>query len=445
MKKLIVILLTAYFSLPVQAALTVQSVAGGSYVESETDGNYTLYGGISGACLPADMNNTTTCNSCGSSSPEPCNLKSVYGGLQISVSFTSDKDLSNYKAALSTSDASSGESSEDSSSVRYLSLTAGSAATLTTTWGYLCNADANFSNSLCSTNASVVTTFSNTSRKIFLKVDQNGDGDFDDDGEKKSIDVKLEYVPPTLLNQNFCTQNTNGVTGVCGFELKPGDSKLYLQQIFADGSGAPKPYSGGLDLYGVALFVAPVDISLIGNGTVTPQIKQYDSDYYIEDNAVTGLVNYNQYCVLMGNVSKAQNIYVYNTGGTVNNSCAEPSEVVGMLADKSCFISTAAFGSEMADQVQTFRDFRNQFLLKKQWGVWFVKKYYQYSPPLATVIAESEFLRALTRGFLYPLLGFAWLATHYGMSLAFLMMLSCFGFLFGFIKYFNKGKNKYVI
>lgn len=416
MKKLIAALAIGLISLPLHAVITIHSVAGGSYVETTTDNTYTLYGGIAGSCSSTSAN--STCNSCTSTSIEPCNTKNIHGNLQISITFSTDKDLSAYRVALSTGDGSS-ESAIDATTLANVTIAAGSQYTLTTKWGYLCTNDSNINNSTCIPSSASITTFAGGNRKIYVNVDENGDGDFDDTDEKKAVDVKFEYVPTSIPNQNFCTANTGGVTGLCGFELKPGDSKFYLQQIFADSSGTPQPYAGGMDLYGAAFFVAPMAFASITPSSVYPQIKKYDADYYIEDNTLTGLTNYLQYCVLMGNVSKAQNIYVYsNNPVDLNSVCAEPSEVVGMLADKSCFISTAAFGSDMSDQVQIFRDFRNQYLLNNSAGIWFVKKYYEYSPPIANFIGQSEFAKSITRGFLYPFLFFAWLATHYGLVAA---------------------------
>jgi hypothetical protein len=117
----------------------------------------------------------------------------------------------------------------------------------------------------------------------------------------------------------------------------------------------------------------------------------------------------------MGNVSKAQNIYKFsNDTASPAVTCAQPSEVIGMLSDKSCFISTAAYGSDMADQVQLLRQFRNEFLLTNSFGKSLVKLYYQFSPAVAQFIENSEFFKAMTRGLLYPFVGMAWLAVNFG-------------------------------
>jgi len=63
----------------------------------------------------------------------------------------------------------------------------------------------------------------------------------------------------------------------------------------------------------------------------------------------------------------------------------------------SCFIATAAYGTPTAEQVDVLREFRDTVLLESTAGSQFVSLYYQFSPPIANVIAENSFLRTLVR------------------------------------------------
>jgi hypothetical protein len=56
----------------------------------------------------------------------------------------------------------------------------------------------------------------------------------------------------------------------------------------------------------------------------------------------------------------------------------------------SCFIATAAYGSETTRELDLLRAFRDRVLLKTGQGKWLVDTYYQMSPPLAGFIADPE-------------------------------------------------------
>lgn len=66
----------------------------------------------------------------------------------------------------------------------------------------------------------------------------------------------------------------------------------------------------------------------------------------------------------------------------------------------SCFIATAAYGSYLDPHVKTLRRFRDQYLLTNVPGEWFVRIYYQHSPPIADYIRERETLKTIVRSVL---------------------------------------------
>lgn len=165
-------------------------------------------------------------------------------------------------------------------------------------------------------------------------------------------------------------------------------------------------------------------------------------DGTISDSAVSSsaITNGDTYCFIYGTRNQVGNIYRFvNDGVVAATACVIPSEVVGILEDKSCFILTAAFGSDMAPEVQMFREFRNKFLLTNSFGKWFVRNYYAYSPPMADMIAHSEVLKIITRGVLYPILGFAKLALAIGFWLS---LSAIFVALMGLFIVFKDSRSK---
>jgi len=428
------------------ATFTITSISGVSYSDPIVGtAPPTVYGGIAGACTTTST--SETCNSCVDSTPNParaCNLKSVHPSLIITVNFTSSTELNNVTVSLKTETAGGG-----STDVLNSGTFSGTSGSLTTTWGAVCDKDTTFDSS-CVPTAGTIVNFED--RGLIIESDLDLDGTVED-GEKVRAPIKFQYLNTTDDALNGQTYNADSCTGAqkgaCGFVLKPGDEKVFIESFAVAGTAtSPTNDTGAPAWYGLVFFKVNGDTASsaqVANNSSEPIVKLYDSSFGISDSALSeGFENYTKSCLIMGNMNKAQNIYYFTTANDDTKTCATPSEVVGILDDKNCFISTAAFGSDMAPEVEIFRQFRNHFLLTNALGRKFVKMYYAYSPPLANIIAKNGFLKKMTRAALYPLLFFSKGALKFGV-LETLLATLCFMILFTNVSRFLLRNKKFLI
>jgi hypothetical protein len=96
---------------------------------------------------------------------------------------------------------------------------------------------------------------------------------------------------------------------------------------------------------------------------------------------------------------KSANVTIGSEGESINLQCQ-----TFVASTSNCFIATAAYGTDMAPEVETLRDFRDEKLLTNKVGKEFVEVYYKVSPPIADVIRDHDSLRAITRVALRPII-----------------------------------------
>ncbi len=389
----------------------------------------TIYGGIAGnSCLTTD--GISTCNSCidTSGTLNACNQNSVYPNLVFSVSFKVTKTVTGIaKLFIESSTAGVFESVVTLTSATYTADT--STVTLQTTWSEICSRSG-LSGSCVGSSALLA------SKGIRYGVDSDASGEIEE-AERKTATVKLHYIPAgqAEVAQAYCTSSAAPTgAGVCNVAFLPGDSKAYIDSAVYNGDDASTTTTGGsITWESIAIF--PIQTTVGGeagvytafsNGAVQPVFNSINpADGSIPDSQVSGgMKNYLKYCMVYATKNKAQNIYKFvTTGVNTTKSCITPSEVAGLLDDKHCFISTAAFGSDSAPEVEIFRNFRNHFLLNNAPGKMFVRLYYRASPGIAEIISENNFLKASTRLMLYPLVIFAFMALKIGITAALIVFL----------------------
>jgi hypothetical protein len=88
----------------------------------------------------------------------------------------------------------------------------------------------------------------------------------------------------------------------------------------------------------------------------------------------------------------------------------------GLRARSGCFMATAAYGSEMAPEVQELREFRDNVLLPTRAGgdffAAFYADYYRFSPEIAAAMrADATFHRSMRVGIVAPLAAYLRIVT----------------------------------
>ncbi|MCJ7559120.1 endonuclease domain-containing protein [Candidatus Bathyarchaeota archaeon] len=127
------------------------------------------------------------------------------------------------------------------------------------------------------------------------------------------------------------------------------------------------------------------------DGYVHDDRKEYDWD---RDNALARhgieVHRYGNDEVLYNPQETAAKIYQ-----TLKDKSAHAQD--SFTAKESCFIATAAYGTPMAQEINTLRRFRDLRMEPNLIGRYLVTLYYNTSPPLARVIARSKNMKAFVR------------------------------------------------
>ena len=101
---------------------------------------------------------------------------------------------------------------------------------------------------------------------------------------------------------------------------------------------------------------------------------------------------------------------IYVKIGETPKSTEATSNIITIEVEKSkCIIATVAFGSELSPEVSFLRNFRDTYILSTFTGrafyIAFNNFYYSWSPYVASLIKDSEPIKAVVRATIYPLIG----------------------------------------
>ena len=119
---------------------------------------------------------------------------------------------------------------------------------------------------------------------------------------------------------------------------------------------------------------------------------------------ITGMLSDPQPATLDTVTWKARILWEKQADGTLNITYPDtytPGAVTPPAPKGSCFIATAAYGSELAPEVQFLREIRDHVLRRTEWGLKFFdaywKYYYRFSPPLAEEMKRDPEMNRVVR------------------------------------------------
>jgi nitrous oxidase accessory protein NosD len=169
----------------------------------------------------------------------------------------------------------------------------------------------------------------------------------------------------------------------------------------ADGTGVAVSEHARFDPW-LTAYQCTLTISSIGGGSVIVPGQgtfSYDAGTVVDLIAMPNrFYSFNRWT---GDVDAIANVNAAATTITINNDYSITAEFKGFW---ECFIATAAYGTDTAEEIDILREFRDEILLPSSSGAKFVYLYYEISPAIANFISQYEVLRTVVRvGFVDPI------------------------------------------
>ncbi len=155
---------------------------------------------------------------------------------------------------------------------------------------------------------------------------------------------------------------------------------------------------------------APTDVSFALPGPITPPAGSTASSTLTIMAGPSASVGAFVFRVTgtSGPLSHSVDLGVQVTPGATTTTTTTP-------AAPRCLIATAAYGSELAPEVQLLRNFRDNSILKTKVGANFMVAfnawYYSFSPQVATYLSNHWVERTIMKVVLYPLIGILFLTS----------------------------------
>ncbi len=377
---------------------------------------------------------TSVCNSCTGLSdlclgtnPATCTSRSVHPALLLNIDFSVDTIPTGGKVLIQLVNGSTTVDVTGDFTLTTSTPVANQTVSASIEWSKICS------------RASAGTTCDQLPRgfqsTLNVGISSDAGGTVHASGGVQKFTIRFTYAPAVSTLVTTCGSSDP----FCAFKVAPGDAKVYVEETSRGMTGPGDDDSGvkysALRIYSAKYTGTPnfcsIPIGASAQFTDLPVAAKTEATSTLTSNFASSLENEVSYMFNIATVDEATVVsgFMSPTSLVEGVHTAKPGKVVGLLDSKSCFVATAAYGSEMAPQVEKLRQFRDQFLLSFDLGKKFVSLYYQISPPIAQFISGHESLRFFTRLLLWPLIFFAELSSAIGVAPALLLLFGALGLL----------------
>ena len=228
-----------------------------------------------------------------------------------------------------------------------------------------------------------------------------------DDAEQQTlqeiIDKRISDIQSILSEEDFATleQKPTTVSGMEAYEVQVTES-ITLNNVTVDVKLVETlVYDGDNDKY-YTLSYANIPQNF------DDSLQHFE--HVLETFAVAGMMTTDVDEDLSEIDENESNNIVDNVDDTTGSSSDDDVDVDVDVDDNGggCLIATAAFGSEMAPQVQTLRELRDTTIMSTQSGAAFMSGfntvYYSFSPHVADMEREHPVFRDIVRAFITPMI-----------------------------------------